>query len=192
MTARLPTLRASLSERADRAGLLDIAYRTLETPIGSLLLAATGAGLLRVAFATEDHDRVLDQLARRVSPRLLTAPRRLDRAAREIDEYFAQRRRRFALRLDLQLAHGFRREVLDHLARVPYGATVSYGGLAAAAGSPRAVRAAGSACATNPLPIVVPCHRVLRSDGSLGRYGGGAHVKRALLLLEGAQAPTMG
>ncbi|GHE37954.1 methylated-DNA--protein-cysteine methyltransferase [Streptosporangium violaceochromogenes] len=179
-------LHARLAEAAERAGVLDVAYRTADTPVGSLLLAATGEGLVRVAYAREDHDRVLAQLAADVSPRVLRAPARLDTAAREIEEYFAGRRRLFDLRLDLRLARGFRRTVLSHLTEIGYGTTASYAALARAAGSPRAVRAAGTACATNPLPIVLPCHRVVRSDGTAGGYVGGAEVKRALLDLEAA------
>ncbi len=111
-------------------------------------------------------------------------------AARELGEYFAGHRTAFELPLDLRLAHGFRRTVLDHLRRVDYGSTTTYAALAAQAGSPRAVRATGSACATNPLPLVVPCHRVLRSDGTVGQYAGGAEVKQALLRLESSTMVT--
>lgn len=181
----LGRLHAHLVADADAEGLLDVAYRTLPSPLGDLLLAATPVGLVRVSFAREGTEAVLAALARDVSPRLLAAPGRLDAAARELDEYFAGRRRTFDLPLDLRLSHGFRRRVLEQLRLVAYGRTVSYGGLAAAAGSPRAVRAVGSACATNPIPVVVPCHRVLRSDGSLGGYSGGLDIKRHLLDLEG-------
>ncbi|MFL6128756.1 MAG: methylated-DNA--[protein]-cysteine S-methyltransferase [Mycobacteriales bacterium] len=177
-------LHARLAAAAADAGILDVAYRTVDSPLGSLLLAATDRGLVRVAWEREDHDRVLAQLADRVSPRVLRAPARLDRAAREIEEYLGHRRTAFDLPLDLRLATGFRRTVLDHLREVGYGRTVSYGQLAAASGSPRAVRAVGTVCATNPLPLVVPCHRVVRADGSPGRYVGGSEVKRALLGLE--------
>jgi methylated-DNA-[protein]-cysteine S-methyltransferase len=180
----LDRMRARLVARATAEGLIDVAYRTLDTPVGSLLLAATPSGLVRVAYAREGHDRVLDQLAQRISPRVLRAPARLDPAAREIEEYFARRRRLFDLPIDWRLARGFRRVVLDHLLEIDYGATASYATIAAAAGSPRAVRAVGTACATNPLALVVPCHRVVRSDGSLGGYGGGLDAKRALLDLE--------
>jgi methylated-DNA-[protein]-cysteine S-methyltransferase len=179
-------LRARLAAAAETAGILDVAYRTLDTPVGSLLLAATGEGLVRVAYASENHDTVLGQLAARVSPRVLRAPARLDPAAREIEEYFAGRRTRFDLPLDLRLCTGFRRLVVSRLPTIGYGTTASYAAIAAAAGSPRAVRAAGTACATNPLPVVMPCHRVVRSDGSPGRYVGGAAAKQALLTLEGA------
>ncbi|HZB50929.1 MAG TPA: methylated-DNA--[protein]-cysteine S-methyltransferase [Mycobacteriales bacterium] len=177
-------LHARLATAAADAGLLDVAYRTLDTPYGPLLLAATERGLVRVAWSREGHDRVLAQLADRVSRRILRAPARLDRAAREIEEYLDRRRTAFDLPLDLRLAAGFRRAVLDRLTEVGYGRTVSYGQLAAAAGSPRAVRAVGTACATNPLPLVVPCHRVVRGDGSPGQYNGGPEVKQALLGLE--------
>jgi methylated-DNA-[protein]-cysteine S-methyltransferase len=179
-------LHARLVADAERAGVLDVAYRTLDTPVGTLLLAATGQGLVRVAFASEDHDLVLQQLADRVSPRVLRAPARLDAAARELDEYFAGRRSRFDLPLDFRLSRGFRRAVLSHLNEIGYGTTASYAAVAAAAGNPKAVRAAATACATNPLPLVVPCHRVVRSDGTIGGYAGGVDVKKALLALEAA------
>jgi methylated-DNA-[protein]-cysteine S-methyltransferase len=184
MNDTLDRLHARLVAAAEADGSLDIAYRTLDSPLGSLLLAATPAGLLRVAYPSEGHDDVLAAIATRVSPRVLRAPARLDGAARELDAYFAGRRRSFDLALDLQLAHGFRRAVLDQLPTIDYGSTASYAAIAAAAGSPRAVRAVGTACATNPLPIVIPCHRVVRSDGSLGAYLGGVAAKQALLTLE--------
>jgi methylated-DNA-[protein]-cysteine S-methyltransferase len=180
-------LHARLVAAASAAEILDVAYRVIDTPLGPLLLAATDKGLLRVAYAREDHDMVLEQLASKVSPRVLRAPGRLDEAAREIEEYFAGRRRLFDLPLDLGLAHGFRRTVLSRLPQIGYGQTASYAAVAAAAGNPRAVRAVGTACATNPLPVVVPCHRVVRSDGGVGQYVGGADAKRALLALEGAR-----
>ncbi|MBA3250011.1 MAG: methylated-DNA--[protein]-cysteine S-methyltransferase [Geodermatophilaceae bacterium] len=184
-------LRDRLVAEAERTGLLDVAYRNIDSPVGPLLLAASEAGLLKVAFAAvEDRDQVLASLAARISPRLLHAPARLDGAARELGEYFAGHRTAFELPLDLRLAHGFRRTVLDHLRRVDYGSTTTYAALAAQAGSPRAVRATGSACATNPLPLVVPCHRVLRSDGTVGQYAGGAEVKQALLRLESSTMVT--
>ena len=177
-------LQARLAADAERAGLLDVAYRVLDSPLGPLLLAATGEGLVRVAFHGEDHATVLGALAERVSPRILRAPVRLDEAARQLEEYFAGRRRSFDLAVDLRLARGFRRRVLDHLRAIPYGATASYAMVAAASGSPAAVRAVGSACATNPVPVVVPCHRVVRSDGTIGAYLGGSDAKRSLLALE--------
>jgi methylated-DNA-[protein]-cysteine S-methyltransferase len=179
-------LHARLLEAASSEDLLDVAYRVLDTPVGSLLLAATAMGVVRIAFDAQGHDAVLDDLARRVSPRVLCAPSRLDPAARQLDEYFSGRRHRFDLPLDLQLAHGFRRLVLGRLTDLDYGSTASYAAVAAALGSPKAVRAVGTACATNPVPVVVPCHRVVRSDGSAGGYAGGAEAKRALLALETA------
>ena len=176
-----------LAARAGRAGLLDVAWRSCESPFGPLLLAATRRGLVRVAFEREDHDAVLAALAAELGPRILRAPRRLDAAARQLDEYFAGGRRRFELALDLRLAQGFRRRVLARLRRIPFGATASYASVARAAGSPAAVRAVGSACAHNPLPIVVPCHRVVRSDGAIGDYLGGSGTKLALLALEGSR-----
>lgn len=184
--ADLGRLHARLAVEAAAEGVLDVAYRTLDTVLGPLLLAATDAGLVRVAFATEDHDAVLARLAQRVSPRILRAPARLDLAAGQITEYLAGQRRTFDLPLDLRLATGFRREVLDHLPAIPFGRTESYAEVAAATGRPRAVRAVGTACATNPVPLVLPCHRVLRSDGSLGEYLGGPEIKRRLLELEQA------
>ncbi|HEY9389721.1 MAG TPA: methylated-DNA--[protein]-cysteine S-methyltransferase [Mycobacteriales bacterium] len=177
-------LHVRLETAAQDTGLLDVAYRTIDSPVGVLLLAATDQGLVRVAYDRENHDAVLQHLADRVSPRVLRAPARLDPVAHEIDEYFAGRRRTFDLPLDLRLSHGFRRTVLGYLPRIGYGQTVSYGAVAAGAGSPRAVRAVGTACATNPLPIVVPCHRVVRADGSIGGYLGGLDAKRTLLALE--------
>jgi methylated-DNA-[protein]-cysteine S-methyltransferase len=179
-------LHERLADQAQREGVLDVAYRTLDTPVGRLLLAATGQGLVKVAYAVQDHDAVLVQLADSISPRILNAPGRLDETSRQLEEYFAGRRTRFDLALDWRLSKGFRREVLTHLRDIGYGHTESYAQVAAAAGSPRAVRAAGTACATNPLPLVVPCHRVVRSDGSAGGYAGGPDAKRALLALEAA------
>ena len=181
----LGPLHDRLVAAAQADGLLDVAYRTLDTPVGTLLLAATEQGLVRVAYDVEGHDAVLATLAARVSPRVLVAPGRLDPVARELDEYFAGSRRAFDVPLDQRLSTGFRAEVLRHLPEIGYGRTESYAQVAAAAGNVRAVRAVGSACATNPLPVVVPCHRVVSSDGSIGGYAGGPAAKRALLTLEG-------
>lgn len=182
----LKRLRAELSTRAERSGAAELTHRTVDTPVGKLLLAATGCGLVRIAFDSEDHAQVLADLAIRVSPRILPAAHRLDAAAQELDEYFAGSRRTFDLPLDMTLARGFRLAVLEKLRGVGFGRQVSYSELALAAGSPRAFRAVGSACATNPLPVVVPCHRVRRSDGSLGGYRGGPAAKATLLHLESA------
>lgn len=179
-------LHRRLEESAQQAGILDIAYTTLDTPVGTLLLAATDKGLLRVAFESEGIDRVLDTLVSTVSCRILKAPQRLDTAAFEIDEYFGRKRKSFDLALDLSLSSGFRQLVHKHLPQIGYGTTESYKQVAAIVGNPNAVRAVGTACATNPLPIVVPCHRVLRSDGTLGGYIGGLAVKAALLEMEAA------
>ena len=179
-------LRARLALVAQERGLLDVAYRTVDTPVGEMLLAATEVGVLRLAFAVEGFDQVLDTLARKVSPRVLRAPARLDRLAFEVEEYLTGSRRSFDLPLDLTLTTGFRREVVRHLPEIPYGRTATYTEVAALAGSPRAVRAVGTACAKNPLPLVVPCHRVVRSDGTTGQYAGGPAAKRWLLELEAA------
>jgi methylated-DNA-[protein]-cysteine S-methyltransferase len=180
----LARLHDVLAARAAEQDLLDVAYRSVDTPIGILLVAATDRGLLRVAFEREGEDTVLEELAGKVSPRILRSPQRLDAVARELDEYFAGRRRVFDVPLDLQLAKGFRLGVLEHLREIGYGRTESYAVVAAAAGSPRAVRAVGSACATNPIPVVVPCHRVVRADGSVGGYRGGPAAKAHLIALE--------
>jgi methylated-DNA-[protein]-cysteine S-methyltransferase len=179
-------LRDRLVELAERDRLLDVSYRTVDSPFGRLLLAATPAGLVRVAFDREGHDEVLARLAAEVSPRILRTPRRLEAAALQLDEYFAQRRKSFDFPVDLRLAHGFRRTVLLHLRGIGYGRTESYATIAKATGTPRAVRAVGSACSHNPLPLVVPCHRVVRGDGSIGEYLGGTDTKRALLAMEAA------
>lgn len=181
----LRRLHARLERTAQADDLLDIAYRTVDSVVGPLLLAATPRGLLRVAFAGEDHESVLLSLSERISPRMLEAPARLDSIARQLDEYFAGRRHEFDAALDWSLSHGFRRTVLEHLnTDIRYGATASYAALARLSGSPKAVRAVGTACATNPIPIVVPCHRVIRSDGTVGSYRGGPAAKRVLLDLE--------
>jgi methylated-DNA-[protein]-cysteine S-methyltransferase len=178
--------------RAEAEDLVDVAYTVADSPIGPLLVAATPSGLVRLGFQTEDRDRILDDLAQRVSPRVLEAPARLDEARRELDEYFEGRRDHFELPLDWQLSRGFRKTVLERLhADVQYGRTVSYLELATMVGNPKASRAVGTAMATNPIPIVVPCHRVVRTGGALGGYGGGLDVKRWLLDLEGSGNPQL-
>jgi methylated-DNA-[protein]-cysteine S-methyltransferase len=180
-------IRRELAARAGAEGLVDVAVERHESPLGPLLIGATTAGLVRVGLPAEGEDAVLDDLARRVSARVMRAPREsLTRARRELDEYFAGRRRRFDVELDWRLARGFRRAVLEATAQIPYGQTASYAQVASRAGSPAAVRAAGTALATNPLPILVPCHRVLRSGGALGAYRGGPEAKARLLDLEAA------
>lgn len=182
----LERLHDRLERDAQRGALIDVAYTILDSPVGPLLLAATEAGLVRVAFESEGHDRVLESLAATLSPRILRSPPRLAVATRELDEYFGGYRRAFELSLDYALSHGFRQTVQRQLSNIGYGTTVSYKELAETVGNPKAVRAVGSACATNPLPIVVPCHRVLRSDGGLGGYLGGLAAKTTLLNLERA------
>ena len=192
---RVPALESAAWERARRdfarragdEGLVDVAFERHDSPLGTILLSATPRGLVRVGLPTEGEDTVLEELAERISPRLLQAPREaLTQARHELDEYFVGRRRAFDVDLDWRLTHGFRREVLRATAQIPYGETASYRDVATRAGSPAAVRAAGTALATNPLPIVVPCHRVLRTGGALGSYRGGPAVKAQLLSLEGA------
>ncbi|OJY54325.1 MAG: cysteine methyltransferase [Pseudonocardia sp. 73-21] len=182
----LRRLRERLADAAQTEGILDVAYRTVDTPVGPLLLAATEQGLVRVAYLAEDHDAVLQTLAERISPRILHAPARLDTTARELEEYFTGARHTFDVPLDWRLSAGFRAAVLHRLPDIGYGHTASYAAVAALAGNPKAVRAVGTACATNPLPVVVPCHRVVRSDGSMGGYLGGIEAKRTLLTLETA------
>lgn len=174
-----------LVERASAEGLLDVAYTTTESPFGTLLLASTPRGLVRVGLPNQDSAGMLDDLAARVSPRVLEAPGRLDEARRELDLYFEGRLRDFDLPLDWRLTDGFRGRVQHAIAAIPYGQTRTYTEMARRAGNERAVRAAGTACGSNPLPIVVPCHRVLRTGGALGGYGGGLPMKQALLRLEG-------
>jgi methylated-DNA-[protein]-cysteine S-methyltransferase len=187
----------SLVPAAQAADLLDVVYAGIDSPLGRLLVAATPAGLVRVSYLDarsaqpRGEDAVLAQLAQRISPRILRAPARLDAARRELDEYFAGRRRSFDLRLDLRLIGPFARRVLAVTAAIPYGEVSSYARVAAAAGSPRGSRAAGNALGSNPLPIVLPCHRVLRSTGALGGYTGDIERKAALLQLE-AGRPAFG
>jgi methylated-DNA-[protein]-cysteine S-methyltransferase len=173
-------------DRADREGLIDVAYATVDSPVGELLVAGTGRGLIRIAYGEKmPRDKVLLELAEDISPRVLEAPERLDLIRRQLEEYFEGRRTDFDLALDWRLSHGFKRRVLGHTARIPYGRVSTYKTLAAAAGSPRGARAAGNALGANPIPIVVPCHRVLHSGGGLGGYGGGLDRKQFLLKLEG-------
>jgi methylated-DNA-[protein]-cysteine S-methyltransferase len=179
----------SIVDAAATAGLLDVAYARLDSPVGTLVLASTPQGLARLAYVDEgQEDAVMNDIAARLSPRMLSAPRRLDEPRRELDEYFAGRRRAFQLTLDLRLLSDFTRRVLDATAEIPYGEVATYKEVAAAAGSPRGSRAAGNALGSNPLPIVLPCHRVLHSGGGLGGYTGGLARKRVLLAIEGRPA----
>jgi methylated-DNA-[protein]-cysteine S-methyltransferase len=174
-----------LADRAAAEDLLDVAYASLDSPFGPLLLASTPRGLVKLSLPNYDPEETLEDLAARISPRVLEAPGRLDDARRQLDLYFDGRLREFDLPLDWRLSSGFRRRALRAIDRIPYGRTRSYTEIARSAGNERAVRAAGTACGANPLPIVVPCHRVLRSGGALGGYGGGLPMKEVLLTMEG-------
>ena len=176
-----------LARRAAEEGILDVAYATVDAPFGRMLVAATPNGLVRTAFDKERADDVLTDLSDRISPRVLEAPARLDGVRRELDEYFEGRRTEFSTPIDWRLSHGFLLRAREACATIPYGQVRTYKELATAAGSPDAVRAAGNAMAKNPIPIVVPCHRVLHSGGGLGGYGGGIDRKLFLLKLEGSR-----
>jgi methylated-DNA-[protein]-cysteine S-methyltransferase len=178
--------------RAAEEGLLDVAYAHADSPFGPLLLATTKRGLVRVGLPSQDQDDLLVDLAARVSPRVLEAPAELDAVRRELDLYFEGKLERFDLPLDWSLSDGFRLRVQRAIKRIPYGQTRSYTEVAAKAGNERAVRAAGTACGSNPIPLVVPCHRVLRTGGALGGYGGGLPMKRGLLEMEGVLEPQAG
>jgi methylated-DNA-[protein]-cysteine S-methyltransferase len=176
----------ALIDRAEREGLLDVAYATLDSPFGELVVAETERGVVKISFGQESPEEVVEELAWTVSPRILESPARLDPVRRELHDYFEGRLDRFTVPLDWQLIHGFQTQVLRATAAIPYGETRSYGEVAAEAGNRRAFRAAGTALGRNPLPLIVPCHRVLRAGGVIGNYGGGPEMKEALLKLEGA------
>ncbi len=184
-------LSAAIGERAAAEGILDVAYAEVDSPLGRLLAVSTPAGLVHLGYPNRPVDAQLELMASRISPRIVEAPGELDGVRRQLDEYFEGRRHAFDLPLDWQLTGGFVRTVLKLTAEIPFGETRTYGQMAAEAGSPRAFRAAGSALGANPIPIVVPCHRVLRSGGALGGYGGGLDVKRELLQLEGVLQPPL-
>jgi methylated-DNA-[protein]-cysteine S-methyltransferase len=182
----LPADAPPVVDRAAEEGLLDVAYSSVDSPLGPLVVAATPKGLVRVSYTEfRGEDEVLEDLARRVSPRVLEAPAKLDPVRRELDEYFDGRREDFDIAIDWSYLAGFTREVLRATAAIPFGDVSTYAGVAEAAGSPRAVRAAGNALGANPMPVVVPCHRVLRTGGALGGYTGGLERKEFLLRLEG-------
>jgi methylated-DNA-[protein]-cysteine S-methyltransferase len=183
-----------LAAAAQAAQLLDVAYARLDSPVGTLLLATTPVGLVRIAYldGDEEEDTVLQDMAARVSPRVLAAPHRLDEPRRELDDYFAGRRHAFELTLDWRLMTAFARRILAATAAIPYGSLATYRDVAVDAGSPRGSRAAGNALGSNPLPIVIPCHRVVHSGGGLGGYTGGLDRKRTLLAIEQGQAPLTG
>jgi methylated-DNA-[protein]-cysteine S-methyltransferase len=175
---------ARLAGSADREGLIDVAYATVDSPLGPLLAVGTERGLVMLSYGEEPVDETLTRLAARLSPRILEAPARLDRTRRELDEYFAGARRGFDIPIDWSLISGYARAVLECTVAIPYGQASSYAAVSAAAGSPRGARATGNALGSNPIPIVIPCHRVLRSGGTLGGYTGGLDRKRFLLALE--------
>jgi methylated-DNA-[protein]-cysteine S-methyltransferase len=182
----LPSTVPELGARAEAEGLVDVAYASVDSPLGPLVVAATPRGVVRVAYTDRSSpEEVLEELAARVSPRVLESPRRVDPVRRELDEYFAGRRREFETPVDWSQLTGFTRKVLRATARIGFGDTSTYAGVATQAGSPRAVRAAGNALGANPVPVVVPCHRVLRTGGALGGYAGGSERKAYLLRLEG-------
>ena len=181
-----PRVEGGISGRAADEGVLDVAYGSVDSPVGRLTVAATPRGLVRVSFPHNTQDQVVEELAEDLSPRVLEAPERLDDVRRELDEYFEGKRRDFDLSLDWSLTRGFFRKVLRETARIGYGRVRTYSEVAKRAGSPRAVRATGNALGSNPIPVVVPCHRVVRTGGALGGYGGGLDVKEYLLRLEGA------
>ena len=178
-----------IASAAATAGLLDVAYATFDSPVGRLLLARTQRGLVRIAYldGSEQEEAVLEQLAEKLSPRILAAPARLDETRRELDQYFAGSRDRFEVAVDWSLTRGFGRRVLEATSRIPFGSSSTYQRVAAEAGSPRGYRAAGNALGANPIPIVVPCHRVLHATGGLGGYTGGLQRKRLLLAIESGQ-----
>jgi methylated-DNA-[protein]-cysteine S-methyltransferase len=187
--ATLPSAAALDLQRVAGEGLLDVAYATVDSPLGPLVVAATPRGLVRLAYTgSRDEGEVVEDLAGKLSPRILEAPERLDEVRRELDEYFEGRRVDFEVPIDWSLTHGFTGKVLRQTARIGYGKTSTYAEVAGRAGSPRAVRAAGNALGSNPIPVVVPCHRVLRTGGALGGYTGGVERKEFLLRLEGVLA----
>ena len=181
--------RAAFERRAVDERLVDVAYATVDSPLGRLLAASTRKGLIRLSYENESVDAALEHLAATVSPRLIEAPGELDEARRELDEYFDGTRKAFDLKIDWSFATGFVQRVLKATAKIPFGSIRSYAQVAAKAGSPRGSRAAGNALGSNPVPIVVPCHRVLRSGGTIGGYTGGLQRKEFLLHLEGVEPP---
>ncbi len=177
---------ARFAERAADEGLVDVAYATSDSPFGPITLAATDRGLVRLNLPRYDADDFLARLSEEISPAMLELPARLDPVRRELDDYFEGRLKRFTVPLDWQLIHGFQKKVLKRTYAIPYGKTLTYGEVAAEAGNPRAFRAAGTALGRNPIPLIVPCHRVTRSGGDPGNYGGGPEMKRSLLEMEGS------
>ena len=177
---------ARFHDLAAERGVIDVAYAVVPSPVGDLIVATTRRGLVRIGFPTEAPQDVVEELSVLLSPRVLEAPAKLDEVRRELDEYFEGRRTTFEVPVDMSLTRGFTRKVLQATARIPFGSVSTYRDVARKAGNDRAYRAAGNALGSNPIPIVVPCHRVLHSGGGLGGYGGGLDVKRFLLDLEHA------
>lgn len=182
----LEDLNAKLLARAEGEGLVDVAYAAVDSPYGELLVATTDRGVVKLSLPNHSAEAALSQLAEGVSPRILESPRKLDPVRRELDAYFEGKLHDFSTPVDWRLARGFAGKVLHVVARIPYGRTLSYGQVAERAGNPRAFRAAGTACGINPVPLIVPCHRVVQSGGKPGNYGGGPEMKLSLLELEGA------
>lgn len=181
----LARLRTALGRRAADEGALDVAYATYQSPLGPLTLMVTRRGLVRLSYPGEGIGAQLDEIAERISPRILEAPERTDALRWQLDEYFTGGRRAFEVPIDWRLVRGFAGDVLRATSRIPFGSVSSYRDVATEAGSPNAYRAAGNALGSNPIPIVVPCHRVLHAGGGLGGYTGGLDRKRFLLRLEG-------
>jgi methylated-DNA-[protein]-cysteine S-methyltransferase len=188
----LTGLNERLLARAESEGLVDVAYATMDSPYGELLVAATDRGVVKLSLPNYAAEDALEQIAAGVSPRILEAPKRLDPVRRELDSYFEGKLRDFSAKVDWRLAHGFADRVLHVVASIPYGQTLSYGEVAEEAGNPRAFRAAGTACGLNPVPLIVPCHRVVQAGGKPGNYGGGPEMKLGLLELEGALPGRLG
>ncbi|MEO8293279.1 MAG: methylated-DNA--[protein]-cysteine S-methyltransferase [Actinomycetota bacterium] len=184
--ARAQTLAATLAQEAASRGLLDVAVAELDSPIGRLLVAVTPRGLARVAFEEEDRDRVLAQIAKEISPRILESAAATGEARRELEEFFQAERTRFAVKIDRRLIRGIARDVLRATSAIPYGRMSTYGAVARQIGRPTAARAVGRALGSNPIPIVIPCHRVIGASGALTGYAGGLERKIALLELEGS------
>ena len=189
--SKVETLLQDLQVTAVANDLIDVGYAFYDSPLGQLFLATTEQGLVKVAFAAQDPQAVLQDLATSISPRILRAPAQLDPVRRQLDEYFDRERTAFTVPLDRRLSHGFRQRVVEWLSNSGFGQTQTYAQIATTLDNPKAVRAVGSACATNPIPIIVPCHRVLRSDGSLGGYLGGLEAKQILLDLERPRHDTL-
>ena len=185
MTAAVQRATADFARRAEDEDLVDVAYANVDSPFGPMLTAVTDKGLVTVVIDGDDETH-LDRIARDISPRILESPARLDGVRRQLDEYFAGQRRDFDTPVDWRLVKGFSLKVLQATAAIPYGRVSTYKDMAIQAGSPKASRAAGNALGSNPIPIVVPCHRVLHSGGGLGGYGGGLPMKKFLLELEGS------